>query len=122
MSEGTDLLAEGTEVPILGGTARLRYSMLSLVRLEEKYGGLQEALGELMPGGRELKKDEIPPQMFTKILGLVHLGFLDYGWSFEETCSKLLPRHLAEYVEALSKELSMGAESPGEPSAPKLPR
>lgn len=119
MSEGTDLRAEGTEVPIFGGTARLRYSMLSLVRLEEKYGGLQEALQSIMPDGKELKKDEIPPQMFTKILGLIHLGFLDQGWTFEETCSKLLPRHLAEYVEALSKELSMGAESGSE--APKAP-
>lgn len=110
MSEGTALLAEGTPVHVDGGgTVNLKFTMLSLVKLEEQFGGLGGIADVLPQGG--LDEKNIPPDMFTKIMRLLHLGFLHLGWSFEETCGHLLPRYFNEYAEALGKELNFGGDS-----------
>lgn len=118
MTAGSALLAEGVEVPIKGGqTARLLFDMYSFVKLEEEFGGLG-AVATLIPKG-EFDVSSLPPDLFTKLMKILHLGFLHLDWKFEETCHNLLPRHLAKYFEALSSELNFSeeADSPG----PKQP-
>jgi hypothetical protein len=115
MSAGADLLAEGTDVHVAGGgTEKMKFTMLSLVKLEQQFGGLG-GIAEVLPQ-EGLSADSIPPDMFTKIMELIHLGFLHKGWTFEETCAQLLPRYFNEYTEALGKELNFGG---GDDSSPK---
>lgn len=117
-TEGDALLAEGTEVPIKGGkTAVLLYDMLSLVKMEQQFGGLA-GIQKMMPDDAT-DINSISPTMFTDVMRLLHLGFLHLGWSFEDCCAQLLPRHFEIYSAALGKELSFGGDGNGpKPPAP----
>lgn len=116
-NEGELLLAEGTKVPIIGGkTATLLFSMLSLVKMEQDFGGIGGVQAMLPEDTTNV--GALPPDIFTNLTKLLHLGFLHLGWSLEETQSFLLPKHMEEYTEALGRELSFGetAAGPKEPA------
>lgn len=107
MTTGTDLLGEGTEVPLRGGkTAYLVFDMYSFVKIEEEFGGLDQ-LQKALPSG-EIDAKQMPKDMFSKVMKLFHYGFNHEGWSFEEMCHKLLPKHFPQYIDALGKELNFG--------------
>lgn len=120
---GTELLNEGTPIPVKGGgTVNMLFDMYALVKLEEEFGGL-EALKDLLPSSKDGKEAELKPGMFLNLMKLFHLGLLHLGWDFETACHALLPQHLQVYSNALGKELNFGGESnaggvSGDPKSP----
>lgn len=118
---GTELLNEGTPIPVKGGgTVNMLFDMYALVKLEEEFGGLN-ALKDLIPSSDDGEDVELEAGMFTNLMKLFHLGLLHLGWDFETACHALLPQHLQVYLNALGKELNFGDGSGGGSGDPKSP-